>query len=108
VGGRRGRGRGGGGDGTGVGARQVQARLPGGPVRRQDQHHHPLHVRQVRQHLPGTAARTPSSPAPIPIDPSSAVRVISPRRGWVSGLDPIGRARSSAGGSVGRCGSGAG
>jgi len=61
VGGRRG---GGGGDGSCVGARQVQARVPWGPVRRQDQHHHPLHVRQVRQHLPGTTPRLgPSFPA---------------------------------------------
>jgi hypothetical protein len=40
-------------DGPRVGARQVQAGVPRRPVRRQDQHHHPLHVRQVRQHLPG-------------------------------------------------------
>jgi GTPase SAR1 family protein len=39
-----------------------------------------------------------------PIDPSRAARrVISPRRSLVSWLDPSGRARSSAGGSVSRC-----
>ena len=47
-----------GGDGTGgVGAGQVQAGVPRRPVRGQDQHHHPVHVRQVRQHLPGNQNR---------------------------------------------------
>ena len=38
-------------NGSRIGFGQIQARVPGGPVRGQDQHHHALHVRQVRQHL---------------------------------------------------------
>lgn len=39
-----------------VSTRQVQAGVPGRPERGQDQHHHAVHVRQVRQHLPGACA----------------------------------------------------
>ncbi|CAN0284647.1 unnamed protein product, partial [Ectocarpus fasciculatus] len=31
---------------------QVQAGFPGRPERGQDEHHHPVHVRQLRQELP--------------------------------------------------------
>ena len=37
-------------------ARKVQARLPRRSERRQDVDHHALHVRQVRQHVPGSGA----------------------------------------------------
>lgn len=35
-------------DGSGFSPRQVQARVPGRSIRRKNQHHHPIHVRQVR------------------------------------------------------------
>jgi len=40
-------------NGASVGSRKVQASVLGRSVRWQNQHHHSLHVRQIRQHLSG-------------------------------------------------------
>lgn len=40
-------------NGDGVPSRQIQARLLGRSIGWKNQHHHPLHVRQIRHHLSG-------------------------------------------------------
>lgn len=39
--------------GGGIASGQIQARVLGRPIRWQNQHHHSLHVRQIRCHLSG-------------------------------------------------------
>lgn len=48
-------------NGDGVPSRQIQAGVLGRSIRRQNQHHHPLHVRQIRHHVSGPPISPPIS-----------------------------------------------